>query len=285
MKIALIGHTGMLGTDLINTLSQSAHNIYCFNTQNIDISSTTSTQKALSDVPADIIINCAAYTKVDDCEKNQALAFSINAEGPKNLALVANNKNIPLIHFSTDYVYNGRKKTLYLETDPCNPINIYGQSKLEGELAIKKNCRKYYIFRLQWLYGKNGSHFIKTILELAKHKKELSIVSDQWGSPTWTKEVAKSVLSIFYKKVDFGIYHLANQGYTNWHDFAVFFLKELNINCKLYPVTSSKFPRPAERPKNSQLCINKFLALQQYQPNSWQEACKEFLEENETNEK
>jgi dTDP-4-dehydrorhamnose reductase len=287
MNIALIGASGMLGSDFRLLLANTSHKVFCFASnanpnnkiQSIDITSLQSIEESLSPVSPEIIINCAAYTQVDLCETEKKRASLVNALGPENLSIFSSKNSIPLIHFSTDYVFDGKKKGPYVEDDPTNPINAYGESKLRGELAIKKHCSKYYLFRIQWLYGKNGPNFIKTIANLAKTKKALNIVSDQWGSPTWTKEVVASVLNFIEISPPYGTYHLSNQGHTNWFDFANFFLQELNISCKINPIKSEKYPTPAKRQQNSRLSIEKYLSLDIYKPKTWEEAIKDFLKE------
>jgi len=268
----------MLGTDLVKVLTDFGHSIYEYDIDTLDITNPESIKNNLEKiVDLKVIINCAAYTLVDDCETNKELALKVNAEGPKNLAVYCQEINIPLIHFSTDYVFDGTKDGLYVELDPINPINYYGFSKLEGEKHIAANCEKYYIFRLQWLYGENGKNFVTTIIDLAKTRDQLDIVNDQFGSPSWTVDISNAVATFLEDLGEPGIYHLSNEGYASWYDFAKYFLEYLDIKCQLNPVSSDKFPRPAKRPSNSKLSKSKFIESTSFSPNHWELAVKKYL--------
>ncbi|MCP4051123.1 MAG: dTDP-4-dehydrorhamnose reductase [bacterium] len=278
MKFSITGSKGMLGSDITSVLKEAGHEVFDFGKNQLDITDARAVNSTLSS-PGDIdyLINCAAYTDVDGCETNKDLAVQVNSHAPQNLAFYCRKKNIPLIHFSTDYVFNGSKDSSYKESDECNPVNFYGHSKLKGEQAIQSICTKYYIFRLQWLYGENGSNFVSTIMNLARNNSELSIVTDQYGSPTWTKEVGHCLSLFLTEEPDFGIYHLTNEGLTNWHSFAEYFLEYAQLPCKLNKTTTEKSTRPAKRPKNTNLSINKFLDLRIVKPNHWQLAIKKYL--------
>jgi len=279
MNIALIGYLGLLGSEfaaLFSTLSN--YQIHCFDIQDLDITNYQSLENKLDPInKIEFIINCAAFAQVDKCETERDLAYSVNADGPKNLAKYALKRNAKLIHFSTDYIFDGNNKRPYLEDDAPDPINYYGYTKLEGEKNIQSILEDYYIFRIQWLYGKNGPNFIDKIVELAKTKPELKIIADQHGSPTWGNEVAKAVISFIQNPPAPGIYNLANQGTTTWYDFATFFLDKLGIKTPVKPVTTEEFPTPAKRPANSVLNCQKYLNLNLYQPLTWQEAALKYL--------
>ncbi len=206
------------------------------------------------------IINCAAYTAVDKAEKEFELARKVNALGPKNLAIVANEESSTLIHISTDYVFSGEKPINedYTEMEEKLPGTVYGITKLEGEQAILDNCFKYYIFRTAWLYG-DGNNFVRTMLGLGKEKEEVNVVADQHGSPTYAVDLAKIIHQVIEKEILYGIYHTTNIGYTTWYDFTKKIFEIAKINCKVNPVTSEEFIRPAKRPKNSKLSKDKIL--------------------------
>lgn len=280
MKILLLGAKGMLGTCLFNFLTSKQQQIITFEHNILDIAKRADIFKAFEDhQDADWIINCAAYTKVDDCEVNFELAKQVNGEGPANLAIVANKLNIPLIHFSTDYVFNGLNSSPYTETDQTEPVNAYGYSKLLGEQGVIEHTAKYYIFRIQWLYGSYGVNFVETILKAAAAKPEISIVNDQYGSPTWTQAIAQVVSEFLECRPEWGIYNAANTGYASWYDFAAFFIQKAGLETKITPVSSAKFARPAKRPLNSRLCLEKLIATQIKQPDSWQIAIESYLKE------
>jgi dTDP-4-dehydrorhamnose reductase len=282
MKIILIGYTGMLGADFYDVLQDSGHELWVFNSKNLDITDIGSIEKQFAKISnIDLIINCAAYTKVDDCEINKEEADKLNRLAPENLARYGHKRNITLVHFSTDYVFNGQKKAPYKEEDKCDPINYYGLSKLKGEQAIQKNCEAYYIFRIQWLYGEQGPNFIKQITKLARERDTLAVVADQKGAPTWTKEIVRCVMPILNEEkatYAYGIYHLAAEGYTTWFDYTKFLLDYLKIPCKITKQTSEEIKRLAKRPKNSCLCTDKYTKSFEQKPQVWQKAVKEYLE-------
>ena len=277
MKIVLIG-IGLLGSEFNRLLKSSQHDYFAFDYPAIDITDYKKIESVLNSLgKIDVLINCAAYTQVDQAEIEKALAYRLNVEGVKNLALYCKKNDVTLVHFSTDYIFDGQKEMPYLETDQPDPINYYGYTKLESEKIVESLLTKYYIFRVQWLYGKNGPNFVYKIIELAKTKKELEIVADQWGTPTWAKEIAEHVLVIIENKAAFGIYNFSGFGVTTWYEFAKFFTKFLQLDVKIKPVTSDKFKTLAKRPRNSRLNIQKFLELNLKTPMYWDNAVKKFL--------
>ncbi|MFA5878843.1 MAG: dTDP-4-dehydrorhamnose reductase [Candidatus Margulisiibacteriota bacterium] len=277
MKIVLIG-IGLLGSEFNQLLKSSQHDYFAFDYPAIDITDYKKIESVLNSLgKIDVLINCAAYTQVDQAEIEKALAYRLNVEGVKNLALYCKKNDVTLVHFSTDYIFDGQKEMPYLETDQPDPINYYGYTKLESEKIVESLLTKYYIFRVQWLYGKNGPNFVYKIIELAKTKKELEIVADQWGTPTWAKEIAEHVLVIIENKAAFGIYNFSGFGVTTWYEFAKFFTKFLQLDVKIKPVTSDKFKTLAKRPRNSRLNIQKFLELNLKTPMYWDNAVKKFL--------
>ncbi|MFC1754628.1 dTDP-4-dehydrorhamnose reductase [Thermoproteota archaeon] len=278
MKLALLGATGLLGSEFKQTLENLELELFTFDKQALDICSAESIKTALSACgKLDFVINCAAYTDVDACETHRDLAFAVNSMGAQNLGSYCADNTIALIHFSTDYVFDGEKQWPYIESDSYNPINIYGLSKLEGENAIIHNCPQHYIFRIEWLYGKSGPNFIDKIINASQNKKELNVVADQWGSPTYAKEIVRSVIPILEHSPEYGLYHLANRGYTTWYHLAEYVLKLQNSDCRVIPISSEEIKRPAKRPHMSALNISKFLDLDLVTPLKWQEAVKEYL--------
>lgn len=269
--VIILGSTGLLGTDMVAVChSQQIPTLTPSSTQ-VDITNPTSLTDYISQHPAaKIIINCAAYTAVDLCETDNDKATLLNTTGPQNLANACKAYDRILVHFSTDYVFDGTKTTPYLETDTPNPINIYGQSKLAGETAIQSTWPHHYIFRLQWLYGSHGPNFVTTILNKAKTDPHFRIVDDQWGSPTWTSDIASCVIGALFQPIPFGLYHLANHGYTTWYKFATKILSTQDTH--ITPVPSSDYPRPAKRPLNSQLDTHKFCKYASQHPLHWETA-------------
>ena len=278
MKILITGANGLLGHELSSVLKD--HSLILLSHSQLDISNSDSVNKEIDTHSPDIIINSAAYTQVDLCESNYDLAFSSNATGPKNLAIKCKQLNIPLIHISTDYVFEGNqeKNTPLEETDKLGPKTVYGKTKLEGEKLVMENCDKYFILRTAWLYGK-GKNFVKTMINLSKKNKELKVVSDQVGCPTYAKDLAKAIKEIIDKKSEkYGIYHVTNKGEVSWYEFAkkIFEIKKIEI--KVNPCTSEEFPRPAPRPHYSVLNNQKWINAGFTPLRNYEEALKEYLE-------
>lgn len=248
----------------------------------LDITNEREVLAKIGKLKPQMIINCAAYTNVDKAEEEKGLAFKVNAEGVKNLAKAAVKTGAILIHYSTDYVFDGKKKEGYTEDDiPSNPVNIYGASKLQGEeelfLASKNLKLKTYLIRSSWLFGPNGKNFVQTIINLLTTNSQLRIVNDQHGKPTYTKDLAKSTKQLIEEKAPFGIYHLVNEPATTWYEYAKEILKLSKFHfdssySKILPVSSDGFPRPAKRPPYSILLNTKRPLLR-----PWKEALEDYL--------
>lgn len=252
MKVLVTGAKGMLGTDLCALLSKK-YDVTGIDINELDITRLDETVNFIRDLKPDRIINCAAATNVDGCETEVDKAYLVNAIGVKNLAIASNEVNAPLIHYSTDYVFDGTATKPYTEFDNVNPQSVYGKSKLAGENYIKSLTNRYYIIRIQWLYGKNGPNFVKTILKRAVETGNLKVVNDQTGCPTYTKDLACAT-EILLDKNDYGTYHITNSGVVSWYEFTREILKLSNLsNITLTPCTTEEFPRPAKRPAYSPL--------------------------------
>ena len=276
--IALTGASGMLGSDLSICLRKAGHTVHEFSKKNLNICD-PNTFTGLDTIPnLSLLINAAAYTAVDGCESHEVEAFQINAKGPENLALYCEKKHIPFIHFSTDYVFDGTQNTPYLETNTPMPINLYGHSKRAGETAIQSHCKQYYIFRIQWLYGQHGTHFISSILNLAQSNPELRIVSDQFGTPTWTIDVARMVHHVISQQAPWGIYHFRPDGTTHWADYARHILNHKGLKNTVKNITSPQFHRPAKRPSNGCLDTSKIAAIPGLSLPHWKPSLNAFLD-------
>ena len=277
MKILITGANGLLGHELSSVLKD--HSLILLSHSQLDISDIDSVNKKIDSTSPDIIINSAAYTQVDNCETNYDLAFKSNAIGPKNLAIKCKQLDIPLIHISTDYVFEGNEnKSPLVEDDKLGPKTIYGKTKLEGEKFVKENCDKYFILRTAWLYGE-GKNFVKTMLNLSEKNKELKVVNDQIGSPTYAKDLANAIKEIIEKKSDkYGIYHVTNKGEVSWYEFAKKIFEFNKIEIKVIPVTSEEFPRPALRPHYSVLSNQKWINSGFTPMRNYEIALKEYLD-------
>ena len=258
MKILVTGANGMLAKAVRNELKDEE--LILTDVAELDITNLEAVREFIKVNKPEYIINCAAYTAVDKAEEQLELARKVNAEGPKNLAIAANEEDCTLIHISTDYVFGGDKdvKEIYTEEEEKNPVTVYGITKLEGERNIIDACFKYYIFRTAWLYG-DGNNFVRTMIKLGQEKDELNVVADQHGSPTYAVDLASIIHQAIEKGIPYGVYHTTNQGFTTWFDFTKLIFEKANISCKVNPVTTEEFPRPAKRPLNSQLSKDKIL--------------------------
>ncbi|MDP2642557.1 MAG: dTDP-4-dehydrorhamnose reductase [Candidatus Peregrinibacteria bacterium] len=275
MKILLFGKSGMLGSCLYENLSEQGHSVFGFTSSECDLMDTKKMKILFDELKPDFVLNCAAYTAVDDAEKNVQLAMDINGNALGGIADLCKISKAVLIHFSTDYVFDGHKKTWKESDVPC-PINVYGESKLLGEKLISEHMKKFYIIRTSWLFGENGKNFVDTMAALGKEKEEVSVVNDQFGSPTYTKDLAEKVCKFFVNKkpvLEYGIYHITNSGTTNWSDFAAHIFKTLFLETKVKGITTEAFNRPAKRPKYSTLKSTKF----NFGMRPWRKAVKDYL--------
>lgn len=276
MKILITGSNGMLGQDLEKVLKDN-HELILTTSKTLDITDKNYTLEFIRDVKPDVVINSAAYTDVDGCEENQDLAYAVNGEGVKNLALACKEVDCPLVHVSTDYVFDGSAREPITEDGEIGPISIYGKSKLKGEEAIQEILEKYFIVRTAWLYGINGKNFPKTMLELAESHDEITVVYDEVGTPTYTPDLAYGISQLIETDY-YGIYHLTNSGSCSWCEFAKYIFEVAKKDVKVIPVTASEFARPAPRPSYSVL-NNKHWTDNGFEPlRSYKEAIKEYIE-------
>ena len=267
MKVLVTGAKGMLGQDLCPILRNRGFEVFESDIDNMDITCEADVRKVFAQEQPEIVIHCAAYTNVDKAEEDIETARLINKIGTENLAKVCGNNNVILVYISTDYVFGGDGKVPYTPDMPTNPLNNYGLTKFEGEEALKKYCKKYYIARTSWLYGIHGKNFVETMISLAD-KPEIKVVDDQIGCPTWTVELANGILKLLEGK-EFGTYHVCGSGFTSWYGFAKEIFRLANLNVNLQPCTSNEFIRPAKRPAysvmaNDGICRNWQEALQDY---------------------
>lgn len=275
MKILITGANGMLAKAVKEELKENE--LVCTDVEELDITNLDAVRLYTKKVKPDYIINCAAYTAVDKAEEQEELVYKINAIGPKNLAIAAQEDNAVLVHISTDYVFGGDKDTSkdYNEDDKKNPQAVYGKTKLAGEKFIEENCKKFYIFRTAWLYGE-GHNFVRTMINLSKEHDEVKVVNDQHGSPTYAVDLASIIHQAMEKQIPFGVYNSTNMGYTTWYDFTKMIYDLEGINCKVTPVTSEEFKSAAKRPKNSQMSKSKLLKYGIKIP-TYEDALKRYL--------
>lgn len=276
MKILITGSNGMLGHDLIEVLKDK-HELILTTSKTLDITDKGNTIDFILKNKPDIVINSAAYTDVDGCETNQDLAYAVNGEGVRNLALACSEIDCPLVHVSTDYVFDGTARNPIEEDGKIGPISVYGKSKLKGEEAILEILDKYFIVRTAWLYGINGKNFPKTMLELSQNHSEITVVYDEVGTPTYTPDLAYGISQLIETDL-YGIYHLTNSGSCSWCEFAKYIFEIAQKDVNVIPVTASEFSRPAPRPhysvlKNKKWADNGFEPLRNYK-----DAISEYIE-------
>lgn len=277
MKVLVTGAKGQLGFDLVNYLHES-YDILSYDKTDLDITDICNTVKIVKEVKPDIIINCAAYTDVDDCERNVDLSYKINAIGVGNLAAAAVETGARLLHISTDFVFDGESFSPYTEFSTPNPISVYGKSKLAGEEMVREICPRHYILRTAWLYGRNRNNFVKTMLNLAESTNKIRVVNDQVGSPTYTMDLIQ-VISMIIDNDAYGTYHVADEGCCSRYEFAKKIFDIIGKSIKVIPITTEELNRPAKRPKYSVLKNNMLELRFNYHTRNWQDALNEFLGE------
>lgn len=278
--LLVTGANGQLATEYQYSQPLEGWDYIFLTRQTLDITNQSQVEQCIQNV--DAVLNLAAYTNVEKAEKEETLkSFECNTHGPKNLAIACNKKQIPLIHISTDYVFDGEKNTLYTETDIENPINQYGATKFLGEKWIQENHDWYYIIRTSWVYSNHSKNFFTTMLNLSQERTELSVVDDQFGSPTSTKELCRAVDRILnnLEKTLSGVYHFSGLGKTSWKDFAKEIFSQCRISISLKGVSSSAWPSKVKRPMNSYMSSEKFSNAFKYSPMHWKNALREVISE------
>lgn len=256
LNILVTGSKGQLGMELQEISANYQYKFFFTDRAMLDICNSQAVNKFLTENKVNIIINCAAYTAVDKAESEQDIADQINHLAVQNLAALAKEMDITLIHISTDYVYNGQNYKPYIETDTTSPTSIYGTTKLAGENAIiKQNLASYVIIRTSWVYSYYGNNFVKTMIKLGKDRDSLNVIFDQVGTPTYAKDLAETILTILpqINNSNSGIYNYSNEGVTSWYDFACAIMEHEAIPCKVFPIETRDYPTPATRPHYSLL--------------------------------
>jgi dTDP-4-dehydrorhamnose reductase len=278
-KILVIGAKGMLGRDLVETLQSSfpKDELTGWDLEEIDIQEERNTITQIGNLDPGVIINVAAYAEVDGCELNEKKAFAINAEGMKHVALGAMTCKAKLVTLSTDYVFDGKKGSPYLEEDPPNPLNVYGRSKWKGEQYVRELTKDALIVRTQWLYGKHGKNFVASILRQAREKDVLSVVNDQVGSPTYTLDLSQAIALLIERRAR-GIFHVANSDSCTWYHYARTILELSGIGgVKVVPISSKELAYPAVRPAYSVLDTEKLKKETGLTLRPWVEALRDYL--------
>ena len=286
---AIIGSNGQLGWELVRRAGRRGMHVMALDYPEIDIRDIDSIDACFGSKKIDLVINAAAYTAVDRAESEPEAAFAVNREGPAHLSDRCRKRGIPLIHVSTDYVFDGTKPGAYIEGDPVAPLGVYGQSKAAGEADIRERLAKHIIVRTAWLCGVHGQNFVKTMLKLGREKNTLQVVADQYGCPTIAADLAEAILeavSQVEKKesVKWGTYHFCGAGKTTWHGFATAIFEiagqyEKFAVKSVVPISTAEYPTPVKRPANSVLDCTKIEKYFGIRPRPWREGLAEMIEQ------
>lgn len=277
MRVLVTGVKGQLGYDVMNELAGRSHEGIGVDIQEMDITDAASVEKVITEAAPDAVIHCAAYTAVDAAEDNVDLCRRVNAGGTENIARVCKALNCKMMYISTDYVFNGQGTRPWEPDDKREPLNVYGQTKYEGELAVE-TLEKFFLVRIAWVFGVNGKNFIKTMLNLGKTRDHLTVVADQIGSPTYTYDLARLLVDMI-ETDKYGRYHATNEGLCSWYEFACEIFKQAGMNVTVSPVTSDQYPAKAKRPMNSRMDKSKLDAMGFKRLPSWQDALGRYLKE------
>jgi dTDP-4-dehydrorhamnose reductase len=288
MRVLITGAHGQVGKELVRTATLQGLNVIAVGRAELDITQLKRVERYFESQYADIVINAAAYTAVDKAEKEKDVAFGINKEGVENLAVACVKRNIPLLHISTDYVFDGIKIEAYSESDEVSPLGVYGISKWQGEEAIRQQLPQHIILRVAWVFAAEGNNFVKTMLRLAQDRTELNVVADQFGGPTPAKNIAETLITLVkqYQKentLEWGTYHYCGTEKTNWCDFAKEIFKQakekglIDKEIKVNAITTAEYPTLAKRPFNSMLDCSKVKNTFGIEMPNWKEALTDVI--------
>ena len=276
MKVLVTGVKGQLGYDVVNELKKRNIEAVGVDIDEMDITDAASVDKVIKEASPDAVIHCAAYTAVDAAEDNVDICRKVNKDGTQNIANVCKELDIKMIYISTDYVFDGQGTRPWEPDDKPDPLNVYGLTKYEGEVAVTSTLSKYFIVRIAWVFGVNGKNFIKTMLNLAKTHDSLTVVNDQFGSPTYTYDLARLLVDMVLTD-KYGIYHATNEGIITWYDFACEIFKTAGLNVKVSPVPASEYPAKAKRPSNSRMSKQKLVDNGFELLPTWQDALERYI--------
>lgn len=280
MKVFVTGVKGQLGFDVVNELEKRDIEAIGVDIDEMDITDAVQVKKVITEAKPDAVIHCAAYTAVDAAEDHIEICRKVNAEGTKNIAEVCKKLDIKMMYISTDYVFNGQGTRPWEPDDEREPLNVYGQTKYEGELAVEEYVKKFFTVRIAWVFGVNGKNFIKTMLNLGKTHDKLTVVNDQTGSPTYTYDLARLLVDMIQTE-KYGRYHATNEGLCTWYEFACEIFQQAGMKVEVAPVTSDEYPAKAKRPENSRMNKEK-LQENGFEPlPAWQDALSRYLKEIE----
>lgn len=277
MRVLVTGVKGQLGYDVVNELEKRGIEAVGVDIEEMEITDAASVESVITQAAPDAVIHCAAYTAVDAAEDHEELCRKVNADGTRNIAKVCRKLDIKMMYISTDYVFNGKGERPWEPDDAREPLNVYGQTKYEGEVAVTDELTKYFIVRIAWVFGINGKNFIKAVLNKAKTTDTLTVVDDQFGSPTYTYDLARLLVDMIQTD-KYGFYHATNEGICSWYEFACEIFRQAGVDVKVLPVSSSQYPAKAKRPVNSRMSKEKLTQNGFERLPSWQDALGRYLE-------
>lgn len=276
MKVFVTGVKGQLGHDVVNELLKRGHEAVGVDIDEMDITDAASVDTVIRKADPDAVIHCAAYTAVDAAEENEAACRRVNADGTENIAAVCRALDIKMLYISTDYVFDGAGTREWEPDDERKPASVYGQTKYEGELAVQRLLEKYFIVRIAWAFGINGKNFVKTMLRLAETRDSVTVVNDQFGSPTYTYDLARLLVDMVQTE-KYGIYHATNEGFCSWYEFACAIFRTAGIDMQVIPVSSKEFNAKAKRPVNSRMSKAKLSEQGFERLPSWEDALERYI--------
>ncbi|MGL6202516.1 MAG: dTDP-4-dehydrorhamnose reductase [Lachnospiraceae bacterium] len=277
MRVLVTGAKGQLGHDIVNELMGRDHEAVGVDIEEMDITDAKAVRKVIEEAGVESVIHCAAYTAVDAAEDHEELCRRINVGGTENIARVCGELGLKMIYISTDYVFDGEGERPWEPDDERKPLNVYGKSKYEGELAVEKYVEKFYVVRIAWVFGVNGKNFVKTMLNLGRTQEQINVVNDQYGSPTYTFDLARLLVDMV-ETDKYGRYHATNEGICTWYEFAREIFRQADIDVTVIPVLSEQLPNKARRPHNSRMNKDKLDANDFVRLPAWQDALGRYLQ-------
>lgn len=277
MRVLVTGAKGQLGHDIVNELMRRDHEAVGVDIEEMDITDAKAVKKVIEEAGVESVVHCAAYTAVDAAEDHEELCRRINAGGTANIARVCGELGLKMIYISTDYVFDGEGERPWEPDDERKPLNVYGKTKYEGELAVEKYVEKFYIVRIAWVFGVNGKNFVKTMLNLGRTQNQINVVNDQFGSPTYTFDLARLLVDMV-ETDKYGRYHATNEGICTWYEFAREIFRQADIDVTVIPVLSEQLPNKARRPHNSRMNKDKLDANDFVRLPAWQDALGRYLQ-------
>ena len=279
MKVLVTGVKGQLGYDVVRELQKRGHEAVGVDIDEMDITDAAAVERVMTEVQPDAVIHCSAYTAVDRAEEDIEICRRVNVDGTENIAKICKKLDCKMLYLSTDYIFSGDGERPWEPDDEASPLNAYGQSKYDGELALKKYVEKYFIVRISWVFGINGNNFIKTMLRLGRENGAVKVVDDQIGSPTYTYDLARLLVDMI-ESDRYGAYHATNEGICSWYEFAKEIFRAAGMdNVSVTPVKSGEFPVKAKRPKNSRMSKEKLVTNGFSLLPAWQDAVARYIKE------